>query len=243
MRHKYAWALCMLTIIPLLLAADGPHVVRAQNRSRPNYQLTIYVDEGRGELNGHVFFGLSDGRTTIYQGWHSLEKLLAPLALGGGQVWNDGPLAECGWDVKKTYDISPAGYERARRGVVEWNTEGRAWAINHHCGDFVETIAQMAGAPIKLPERATGRNRPELFGDYLRSHGGELSGETFYVNGPIDTRTSVKRGDKIRIRASGLVMFGRLWAGGGGPDGVNNPFISPEYNRLGMMSLTNPSAD
>ena len=51
--------------------------------------------------------------------------------------------------------------------------------------------------------------------------------QVFGVNGPISTGISIRRGDTIRIKASGTVRFGFWLAGSGGPDGI--PF-NPAYN-------------
>lgn len=194
-----------------------------------NYQITIYVDEGPVRGNGHVFFGLSNGRNTAYFGWHSLDRGLAPLALGSGVIKDDRNLiSSCKWDVKKTYNITKEGLDRAVDIIGKWNTDGRAWAFNHHCGDFAEAVALAAGVPIQLPKaRFDNDTRPGLFGSYLRDHGGEIGAEIFYVHSYVNTRTVVRRGDKISIKASGRVKFGD-WAGWGGPEGIIG--VSDSYN-------------
>lgn len=192
-----------------------------------NYQITIYVDEGRGQRNGHVFFGLSNGQNTSYFGWHPTKRGVgALLALNGGEIRNDSNLvSSCKWDVKKTYNITKEGLDRALDIVTKWNTDGRAWAITHHCGDFAEAVALAAGVPIKLPKVPFDMdNRPALFGEYLR--------EPFYVNRYVNTGTAVKRGDKISFTASGEVKFGD-WVGWGGPDGIYG--VSTSYNHFSNM--------
>lgn len=161
-------ALCLVAF-----ALGGPDRVLSQRGGAFPYRLTIYVDEGHGELNGHVFFGLSDGQTTVFRGWHCWTKTAACLVgLNGGEVRDDSSLADDGWNVKRTYNITQAGYDQALRAMNNWESEGRPWAINHHCGDFAETITQAAGVPILLPPQLSGRNRPGLFGEYIRQHGG-----------------------------------------------------------------------
>lgn len=228
MRQKYFNIWRTFTITLALLIIGIPNVESRSNAGSKTgnssyYQLTIYVDEGDwpGDLNGHVFFGLTAGDTTVYRGWHSKNKLLAPLALGGGEVRDDSPLIdECKWDVRKTYSIRQADFNNAVNIINNWSTDGRNWAITHHCGDFTEAVALAAGLPIKLSFNTTegGKNRPGLFGEYLRNHGGTPNSETYYVNSYVNTGIELERGDKVSIRAGGEVIFGPS-VGSAGPDG------------------------
>jgi hypothetical protein len=228
MKQKHIISLVTLVIGLFIFVLGIPNTALCQN-GNGNYQITIYVDEGRGQRNGHVFFGLTAGQTTVYAGWHSVNKALAPLALGGGEVRNDKSLINsCKWDVKKTYNITQSDYQRALQVMNKWDTDGRAWAITHHCGDFAEAVALAAGVPIQLPKVPFDIDtRPGLFGEYLRDRQGEIGAETFYVHSYVNTRTVVKRGDKISIKASGKVKFGS-WVGWGGPEGIVG--VSDSYN-------------
>jgi hypothetical protein len=65
-------------------------------------QITVFVDEGRHDFNGHVFISLTDGtRPPLYYGFYSKNKALAPAALGEGEVRDD---SGAGWDVKRVYN-------------------------------------------------------------------------------------------------------------------------------------------
>jgi hypothetical protein len=241
-----------LIVVFLAVLLTNLEVLSCQQQKKAP-QLTIFVDEGHGlELNGHVFIGLSDGTNTQYAGWYAKEgvvnKILAPMSRGGGEVRDDAKLAESGWDVKKTYDISRSDYLNAKQMITTWNETGIPWGLQNHCGDFAETIARRANVRLELPERDTGRNRPGLFGDYLRKNGGTVRGSekkadsksnpaqacpprseiksVFGVNSYVNTRIAIGRGDRITIRATGLVTFGLL-AGQGSPQGI--PF-NPAYN-------------
>ena|ERR1043165_8448804 len=227
-----------LSVIALLVwsifVCGIPQVASRQRSVSTGYKLTIYVDEGHGELYGHVFIGLTAGQTTIYAGFYSKDKSKALFEKGGGEVRNDESLVnECKWDVKQTYDISQSGYQAAMDGIYKWDVFGRQWSYDHHCGDFAEAIARMAGVQLDLPELFTGRNRPGLFGDYLRQNGGEARTGTFEVNSYVDTHMLVNRGDKVTIKASGTVNFGLWVAGDGTPEGIseaNNLLLDPSYS-------------
>ena len=65
----------------------------------------------------------------------------------GGIIKNDEHIAACGWDVKKTYNITQEGYQMAIVGKMIGQTPASPGRLSHHCGDFAETIAQMAGVP------------------------------------------------------------------------------------------------
>lgn len=211
----------LFTALLLLVSAFGnSETVFGKALKTSGYSLTIYVDEGFGERNGHVFVGLTAGQTTVYGGWYSENKAFDAIWGGnGGVIKNDQPLAACGWDVKKTYGITPEGYQRAMRAMSDWERSGKPWSIANHCGDFAETIARMAGAPVNLPSSITSGTRPELFGKYLRDGGGESAVSTFPVNSFVNAGITVRNGDKISIKAEGSVRFGDV-AGSGSPEGV-----------------------
>jgi len=137
-----------------------------------HYSITLFSDEGKGKMNGHVFIALSDGTETVYRGWYSNTKAYtAVFGTDGGRLQDD---THHEWDVKKTYSITKAGYDHATDAIEHWRTSGQPWSVNHHCGDFAEAMAQEAGVDIKLPRQWTGRTRPGLFGEWLEDHGGIL---------------------------------------------------------------------
>ena len=238
-------AIVILVLLAFVIGTSG--LAYAQKFQNKKYELTIFVDEGHGltEATGHVFVGLSDGQSTVYKGWYSENPLLAPVAKGGGEVRDDSPHS---WDVKKTYEIGEQGYRDAMKMTETWNNQKIDWGFGEHCGDFAEIIANRAGVKLDLPDRFTGINRPGLFGDYLRKHGGVERGSesseptgkdrqnmcsaklsssyVFGVNRFVNTRIVIQRGDKLTIRAAGLVSFGFL-AGPGGPQGI---LFNPDYN-------------
>ncbi|PYS91837.1 MAG: hypothetical protein DMF64_10890 [Acidobacteria bacterium] len=200
-----------------------------QVRSGSNYQLTIYADEGSDKYEpfGHVFIGLTNGQTTLYKGWNTSNHVED----------ESNRIANCDWNVRKTYDITPSGYEKALQVINGWNTNKlRFYNVvrpGYHCGDFAEAVAKAAGVQINLSWQMTGRNRPELFGEYLRDHGADISAETYYVNDFVETRIFIRRGDKVKIRASGEVSFGPI-AGSAGPEGISareNSFLQ-NYNHM-----------
>lgn len=138
-------------------------------KAEGDYALTLYVD-GSSHPNGHVFFGLSDGSGTKFYGFHSVRKSLALLRMGGGEVRDD---REEKWDIRKQYPLTDQQYQQALDAVQNWKDQDKSWWLNHHCGDFAETVAQSAGVGLSLPWTATGHNRPGLFAHYLRQHGGQ----------------------------------------------------------------------
>jgi hypothetical protein len=185
------------------------------------FQLTIYVDEGHGELNGHVFFGLTGGDSTVFAGWYSHDKTLAPLAKGGGEIRDDSSLVySCDWDIKKRYEITSEGYLQALVIMNKWNTDGLPWALRHNCADFSEAVAVAAGIKVGLPfgPEKLGGNRPGIFGDYLRRNGGDAGESTFRLNGPITTGIDIQSNETVSFTASGEVSFGEN-VGSAGPEG------------------------
>ena len=160
---KHASCLRIPGLIVFLIALASP-TARAQG-----HEIAVYVDEGRHTLNGHVFISLSDGVRTTYYGFYSKNKALAPALLGGGEVRDDSATE---WDVKRVYNINKEAYLKADEAVFAWKIADRAWWVDHHCGDFAETVLEAAGISLPLNWSSTGRNRPGIFGKYLREHGG-----------------------------------------------------------------------
>ena len=169
------------TVVPQSAASDHSpkSVVQSGSHTSPplKYSLTIFVDKGAGELNGHVFVKLSDGKNNLYRGFYANEavtdefgKATAAVRVGGGQIRDD---ANHTWDVSRTYNIAKSGFENALRAVEEIRKTGPSWWVNNHCGDFAEGVANAAGVPLHLPWTATGRDRPSIFGEYLLKHGGK----------------------------------------------------------------------
>lgn len=147
----------------------------ADSTPQTPYSLTIYVEEGsldkacHGCMNGHVFLRLANGADKQTIGFYSQDKSLALAGQGGGQVRDD---SKSEWTVRKSYPLTAEQYQKAQKAVADWKANGQAWSPNHHCGDFAETVAKAAGIDLQLPQTYTGRNRPNLFADYLRTHGG-----------------------------------------------------------------------
>lgn len=226
MKQKYITSLLVFIVTCFFFALGS---VASQSRSSSRYKITIYADEGTDKLPviglqepfGHVFVGLTDGQSTNYSGWNP-----------GGVKDESKYISGCSWDVRRTFDISESGYQKALQVINEWRTD-RFKIYNSfggpHCGDFAEAVAKAAGVQINLSFRMTGRNRPGLFGEYLRDRGAEVSASVFYVNSYVDTGISVKRGDKMTFRASGKVTFGP-WVGSGGPEGIVG--VSDSYSHF-----------
>ncbi len=161
-------ALLIVSLALTLTALPG----RTYGQQNHYYTMTIFVDEGHGELNGHVFVCLSDGTNSIYRGFYSKHRSVTALAgLDSGEVRDD---AHHYWDVKKPYRITPAGYANGLKAIENWRSNGQNWTLHSHCGDFVEYVAGEAGANLNLPRTILGTNRPGVFGEYLREHGAIL---------------------------------------------------------------------
>ena len=172
MRHIARWANLRTVLVLVGLAL----VAAPASAANPplSYTLTLYVDEGHGSLAGHVFVELSDGKNRLFRGFYPKEartdefgKVIAPAGIAGGEVRDD---VHHRWDVRKTFPITRDGFQRA----VEAAEQGRSktWCLLNHCGDFALGIAAAAGVKLDPPHTATGTDRPELFGAYLRRNGG-----------------------------------------------------------------------
>lgn len=148
----------------VLLSALAVPAARAQG-----HQIAVLVEEGRHSLNGHVFVSLSDGVKTFYYGFYSKSKALAPAALGGGEIRDD---STTDWDVKRVYNIDLKAYQNAFEAIIAWKNSDKAWWFDHHCGDFAETVLESASVSLPLNWSYSGRNRPGIFGQYIREHGG-----------------------------------------------------------------------
>jgi hypothetical protein len=184
-----------INIILIILAVLCLSTSQFANQ-QTKYTLTIFVDEGRGKLTGHVFILLSDGKNEIYRGFYPNEVLEELEAMGGipgplfmiagGEIRDDSKVVtEFGkapnlhhWDVKRTYNISREGFNRALEGMEAVKTQGDKWWLTQHCGEFAEAIAKVAGVNLELPGFIGLRNRPKVFGEYLRQHGGIINEES-----------------------------------------------------------------
>ena len=204
----------MIFIVGLLISTFGNlNVAFCQSRGGSGYQLTIYVDEGndKGEITGHTFIGLSDGKNTEYSGWNT----------GGVEDsahLESAYISKCKWDAKKTYDITKAGYEKALQEINKWDTDGKDYDLDHHCGHFANAVAQAAGISLPFKYFQFFTTRPQLFGDFLRENDGQAAASVFQVNSYENTGLSIKRGDMLSFRASGNVSFGPS-VGFAGPEG------------------------
>lgn len=226
MKTKRITLLVTFVVSLFVSAFVAPNVGFSQVRNG-GYQITIYVDEGNdpimknglpfGEWTGHTFIGLSDGKKTDYSGWNHRDKVES----------EDKYISQCEWDVKKTYDITKSGYEKALKEIEKWKTDGKRYDVDHHCGHFALAVAQASGLNLPFNESQNWGLRPGLFGEYLRNRGAEHSADTYYVNSYVDTKISVKRGDKLKFRANGTVKFGFWLAGSGGPEGI---VFNTDYN-------------
>lgn len=152
----------------------------ARTRAPLTHELTIYVDEGHGKPNGHVWIGLGsrDGSDTSYHGFYPVSNDVGiPNIFKPGQVRDDSQRVEGNaWDVKRTYNITEEAYHRALDAIRAWqNQDQRRWDFLTHCGDFTEGIAKAAGVGTDLPWTKTGKTRPGVFGEYLRNHGGVVN--------------------------------------------------------------------
>jgi hypothetical protein len=170
-----------LTLLALLntsgIAGLSLSPVPAASAAEPVYALTVFVDEGHGKLNGHVFLGLTSGNRTGYRGFYPSIHALGVASLGAGEIRDDARLARNGWDVQKTFVVSRDSYDDALDLISHWNARGRAWGLRNHCGDFAETIVRAARIDIDLPAGLTGRNRPGLWGEALRVRGAVVNEE------------------------------------------------------------------
>jgi hypothetical protein len=170
-----------LIVLAVLMCLQLSVAARSTNAAPRKYKLTIYVDEGRGAMVGHVFVELSDGWNKLFYGFYPSEaqedaigRLPASILGRGGEIRDD---RRHDWDVKRSYSITKKGFEKAVRGIELARSKGQKWWLNQHCGDFAEAVAKTAGVPIDLPftfdrRRSIGRNRPAVFANYLRQHGG-----------------------------------------------------------------------
>jgi hypothetical protein len=146
----------------------------AANAATPtSYTLTIYVDEGGV---GHVFVELSDGKNDLYAGFYPREAISEEIgrmfALPG---WEGGEIRDDrlhSWDVKRSFNITRNGYRRAIQGIEQTRSEGRAWCLTNHCGDFSLAVGKAAGVSLSLPSSEVWKERPAVFGNYLMQHGG-----------------------------------------------------------------------
>jgi len=213
MIENYFTRLFAVAVVIILFTTT--HEAFCQPRSSTGYRLTIYADEGTDKLEvfGHVFIGLANGSNTLYKGWNP-----------SNHVEDESKrIANCEWDVRKTYNITKSGYDKAVQVMNDWNNDKfRIYNVvrpGYHCGDFAEAVAKAAGVQVNLSWQLTGRNRPGLFGEYLRDQGGEVAGATYYVHRLVDTGIAVVAGDRILVRASGTVSFGES-VGSGGPEGI-----------------------
>lgn len=209
-----------------LLAASAV----TQNGGGSGYRITIFADEGNdpNEMWGHVFVGMSDGRGETYSGFNPKHKGMPYDPEGVVLDETATHIANCQWDVKRTYSVTKQQYDAAMLVSRQWNDGKHVYSGigGPHCGDFVEAVARAAGIDLDLSWRPTagGRNRPGLFGDYLRGQGGETSisyrdAGGFNVNGPINTGIALNKDDILLLTASGSILLGPN-VGWGGPDGI-----------------------
>jgi len=154
-----------LSVFVVLMCLQLSMAARSTNAPSSKYTLTIYVDEGNAFQFGHVFVELCDGRNDQFYGFYPGFGIRE-------RIRND---RDHRWDVKRTYHITKHGFISAIRGIELARSQGQKWFVSHHCGDFAETVAKTAGVPIELRWQRHGRDRPAVFGNYLRRNGGVIA--------------------------------------------------------------------
>lgn len=174
--HQLKRWLAMIVIVSCFVRSSSTHLM-ALKRPMPQvtHTITIYVDEGAAALVGHVFVELSDGHNRLFRGFYPEEaitdafgKETALFRVAGGEVRDD---KTHDWNVKRTYNITKEGFERALRGIDQIREQGTSWWLSQNCADFAEGVATTAGVPLHI----AGLHRPHVFGEYFRSHGGVLN--------------------------------------------------------------------
>jgi hypothetical protein len=147
------------------------------NAAEPiSYTFTIYADEGRGAVSGHVFVRLSDGKNNLYRGFYPQQartdtfgREIGPLGLGGGEIRDD---VHHQWDVRQSYDISKDDFRNALQLITEVGNQHGSWCLTNHCGDFALAVARAAGVHLDLPQNTALGDRPGVVVQYLKQHGG-----------------------------------------------------------------------
>jgi hypothetical protein len=161
-----------------------------------HYAITVYVDGGPKNVNqiaraavhtlsgpgsgsslsgqnGHVFLNITNGHVSTCMGYYGKRVPLVGGDLGDVPIRIEPYVAEHGWSVKKTYPVSEEGYHTAFQMVEKWNTDGKGWAKDHHCGDFAEAVLRAAGVHLVGLESGWAGHRPGLWEKYLLKHGGQ----------------------------------------------------------------------
>lgn len=160
-----------------VLVVLGASAAGAYAAGSTSYTLTIYADEGHGAVSGHVFVELSDGKNDLYRGFYPQQartdtfgREIALLGLGGGEI--RGTDGHHHWDVRHSYDISQNDFRNALQLITAIDKQHGSWCPTNHCGDFALAVANAAGVHLDLPQNTALGDRPEVFGKYLRQHGG-----------------------------------------------------------------------
>lgn len=155
-----------------------------------NYAITVYADGGpktageRIQAAGHALSGSGSGSALLGQNGHVFVNITnghVNTCMGfygntpphGGPIRIEPYLAERCRCVKKTYSISEQAYHAAFQMAEKWNTDGKNWAMAHHCGDFAETVLRAAGVNLIGLQSGWAGHRPGLWEEYLRRNGAE----------------------------------------------------------------------
>jgi len=157
-----------------------------------------------------VFIELANGDKQVFLGYYG-----DPKNPSRGQLRVDADLFLNGyWDVKKTYDISEEGYNKAHEVIDGWGRNGQTWRPWCNCGDFAEAVATVAGINFGDLPKAAGLNTPALWVKYLRAHGGAMNPARASVDFDGQWQCA-ETGERITIGHSGnkysTVFFGIHW--------------------------------
>ena len=152
-------------------------------------------------------------------------------------------------------DVSPSTFtlvdpSRRHTGSVSYgafkDSSGELWLFEECTGDYFTSTSKFIGlhhrhmvAPthrmIEAMLTAYGEGPGTSQGEGQGTSGAEgpcpaqySSNYVVGVNGPVTTEVQIRRGDKVRINASGSVTFG-VFAGSGGPEGIQ---FMPSYNHF-----------
>lgn len=152
-------------------------------------------------------------------------------------------------------DVSPSTFtlvdsSHRHKGSVSYgafkDSAGELWLFEECTGDYFTSTSKFIGLHhrhmttpthnmIEAMLTAYGRGPGTSEGDGQGTAAGEgpcpakySSNHVVGVNGPVTTEVQIKRGDKVRIHASGQVTFG-VFAGSGGPEGIQ---FMPSYNHF-----------
>jgi hypothetical protein len=181
MSRRYSFFAAAPLVVALTLAVTDVATGQSKENALSTHRLTIYVDEGKDQLNGHVFVAVENGALTKVSGFYPQKKGAGALAgLNGGEVRGDWQKIDKGeWDVKRTYNITESQYRNALRVIEDFERKRRDWSPQCHCGTMAEEVARAAGIRLDLPTPTFDFDtRPAQFAAYLRARGGVTNDRT-----------------------------------------------------------------